>query len=274
VAFEFLRRRPTEVAAETTMTPLEAAADPAVWRQLFKKRSVPPRTAIKKFTRRDLAANATFYSAGTGAKTLVVGLCGKRLRLLMPLPMMLQHTNDLLYDVLILSDPHRLHFDRGIGNFATSLTGLARRIESIATEHGHTSIVTYGTSMGGFPSLRIGGLLGAERSISAGGRFPYHVKRLIEGDQTINAFDLICNCRAPLLTTPGYVLFSEHKRQDLESATMLAQIVPQSRLCGFACDSHNFPIRIYSKGNLAEYFDEIFDLDREPDLERLAAMAV
>lgn len=257
------------------MTPLEAAADdPAVWRQLFKTRAMPPRSAIKQFRRRELAANATLYTAGKGAKALVVGLCGKRLRLMMPLPMMLQHTDDRLYDVLILSDPQRLHFDRGISNFATSLVGLARRIESIATEHGHTSIVTYGTSMGGFPSLRIGGLLGAERAISAGGRFPYHVKRLIEGDHTISAFDLLCNCRAPLLTTPGYVLFSEDKPPDLESASALAQIMPQTRLCGFACDSHNFPIRIYSKGNLAEYFDEIFGLDREPDLQRLATLAV
>jgi hypothetical protein len=271
VVFEFLRRRPTEVDAETTMTPLEAASDPAIWHQLFKRRSVPPKSAIKRFRRTELVPNATFYSAGTGASTLVVGFCGKRLRLLMSLPMMLQHTDDRRYDVLILSDPQRLHFDRGIEGFADSMPTLARRIEAIAGQYGHTSLVTYGTSMGGFPALRMGLLLGADRAISAGGRFPYHVKRLLDGSGAIGAFDLICQCRMPA-ATPCYALFSNGKEPDVQAATALAAIMPESRLGGIPGESHNFPIKIFSKGNLEEYFGQIFGLDREPDLKRLATL--
>lgn len=253
------------------MTPLEAAADPEVWRQVFKSRRIPPKAGIKRFERTELGPNVSFYSSKMGARTLVVGFCGRKLRLLMPLPMMLQFTDDSQCDVLILSDPLRLHFDRGIGDFADTMPGLARRIDSIASQGSYSAVITYGTSMGGFPALRMGGLLGAERAISVGGRPPDHIRRLTDGGATINAFDLICNCRVPF-RTPCYLLFSAGKEQDVEAASALAAIMPGSRLGGIACEGHNFPIKIFSNGNLEEYFSRIFDLSSEPDLDRISRL--
>jgi len=253
------------------MTPLEAAADPDLWRQVFESRPMPPKAAIKRFERTELSPNVTLYSSKMGARTLIVGFCGKKLRLLMPLPMMLQFTDDSQCDVLILSDPLRLHFDRGIGDFADTMPGLARRIDRIASQGHYAAVITYGTSMGGFPALRMGGLLGADRAISVGGRPPDHIRRLTAGSPTINAFDLICNCRMPF-ATPCYVLFSAGKEQDVRAASALAAIMPDSRLGGVPCEGHNFPIRIFSKGNLGEYFSRLFDLRSELDLDRISQL--
>lgn len=129
--FNFTRRARSHVEAEGFITPLEAAADPAVWREIFKSRRGPHLSSIKRYVRTDLAPNASLFSAQAGAKTLIVGFCGAKLRLLMPIAMMLQSLDDNRYDALILADPLRLHFDRGVEGFADSMPALARRIETI-----------------------------------------------------------------------------------------------------------------------------------------------
>lgn len=270
--FEFLRRRaPAAIADETSMTPLEAAANPQVWREMFRTQRLPPKRKIKRFKRSTLHANVALYSADAGAKTLIVGFCGKRMRLMMPIATMLQFLDDRQYDVLVLSDPLKLYFDAGIGGYAGSLPELAKRISAIARQRGYSSLITYGTSMGGFPALRMGGLLGADRAISAGGGPVWHVSRLARKEPTIKAFDLICDCRMPL-GTPCYALFSDGNPDDVAAAAKLAVVMPQSRLASLASASHNFSYTIFRKGRLEEYHQEIFGLGRDPDLERLAAL--
>ncbi len=270
--FSFRRRPRGEVDAEGFVTPLEAAAQRAVWHEIFKSTKVPRASAIKRYVRTDIAPNVAHFSAHAGARTLVVGFCGKKLRLLMPVAMMLQSLDDRRFDALVLADPQRLHFDQGIPGFAQSLPDIARRIAAIVEENGYDSVITYGTSMGGFPALRMGSLIGAARAVSCGGRPVNHMERLGRGTRPVGAFDLICDCRMPL-RAPSYVLFSRDRRPDARAAGMISKIAPEVHLGPVPHDGHNFPFRIFQNGNLDEYFSRIFDLDREPDLARIAALA-
>jgi hypothetical protein len=90
-------------------------------------------------------------------------------------------------------------------------------------------------------------------------------------EPTINAFDLICDCRVPF-RTPCYALFSDGNSDDVAAAAKLAVVMPQSRLTSLPSASHNFPYKIFRKGRLEEYHREIFGLGRDPDLKRLAAL--
>lgn len=271
--FEFLRKPAAAVDAQTAMTPLEAAANPKIWRELFRTDQVPPKREVKRFRRTEVHhSDVRLYSAGAGASTLIVGFCGRRARLMMPIAITLQHLDDCRYDLLTVYDRRHLHYDAGVEGFAESLPELARRLSAIIEKRGYSSVITYGTSMGGLPALRLGRLLEADRAVSAGGRFVWHISRLVELKPTIGAFDLICDCRAPSRTR-CYALFSHGSEEDAEGAARVAAIMPQSGLAAFSCAKHNFAFELFRKGVLAQYHGEVFGLEREPDLERLAAIS-
>src|SRR5690606_19434935 len=118
------------------------------------------------FSRKRISRSACFYTANRGARTLLVALCGNRRRPGVPTSFFLQMLNEDLYDVLLLSDDGRLHYDKGVKGFSRSLLDTARQIRTLADHRGHEKIITFGTSMGGPPALRIGLLLQAERAIS------------------------------------------------------------------------------------------------------------
>ncbi|HEY6630101.1 MAG TPA: hypothetical protein VIZ90_01485 [Rhizobiaceae bacterium] len=253
------------------MTPLEASASPRVWRKLFGTRRIPPGSEIRRFKRTGIHPDVKLYSADAGARTLIIGFCGRRLRLMMPIALTLQHLDDRQYDVLTLGDRRHLHFDAGIEGFAGSLPELARRISEIIDPRGYSSVISYGISAGGFPALRLASLLNVDRAISVGGRPAWHIDRLLEQKSTINAFDLICHCRATP-TARLYSLFSAPVEEDAEAAAKLAAVMPGIRLAGIPCPKHNFPYEMFKKGVLSEYHDELFGQAREPDLARLATL--
>lgn len=253
------------------MTPLEAAAKPKVWRELFRTDRVPAENEIRRFKRTEIHPDVKLYSADAGARTLIVGFCGRRLRLMMPIALTLQHLDDSQYDVLTLADRRDLHFDAGIEGFARSLPELAKRISAVIEPRGYSSVICYGTSAGGFPALRLGRLLNVDRAISAGGRPVWHINRLIEQKSAVKAFDLICHCRAPS-ETQCYSLFSTGVQEDGEAAAKLAAVLPETLVTGIPCRKHNFAFEMFKKGMLAEYHHELFGQAREPDLVRLPAL--
>jgi len=67
---------------------------------------------IQPFMRTSLSENVQFYHVGTGngAKSLLIGFCGNFQRLMMPLPIFLQHVPADIFDVVILKDPGRDFF--------------------------------------------------------------------------------------------------------------------------------------------------------------------
>ncbi len=224
-----------------------------------------------RYRRTEIATGVNFYSAGKSAGTLVVGFGTMKGRLSMPVFMVLDALDDTRYDLLLLSDLSKRHFDIGIGAFARTLPDLAGRIRDFAGERGHKALVTFGSSMGGFPALRAGDLMRADRSISVGGRFAWHPSRLRKVRHTIHAFEPLCACRAPF-GSPFYALFSRDNASDSRHAALLAEIAPNCRTIAFPGDAHGLHYEIQLKGRLDAFFAEMLDLTREPDADRLAAM--
>ncbi len=211
------------------------------------------------------------YSADQGARTLLVGFCGWKARLSMPVSLILEALDSTEVDLLLLADLRQRHFDGGIEGYARSLPELMDKIGTLALRRGYGASITYGCSMGGIPALRGGGLLGAAKAISVGGRFAWHPSRIESGDEYVNAFDLLCHCRAPM-AVPSYLLYSEANPQDVEGAAMFAAISPASGRIAFPGRKHNFPYHIKLNGKLASYFSQLLDLEREPDPAQLRAL--
>jgi hypothetical protein len=149
---------------------------------------------LEPFARRELSEGATLYTGRGPAsgRSLMVGFCGKANRLMMPLPVFLQHLPAADWDVLVLKDARRTHFRRGVGGFAGNFPGLVGRVASLGAGYGRC--VALGTSMGGLPAARFALLAGVERGISIGGRPPNDVLRLQGRSAPLDAFDPLCAC--------------------------------------------------------------------------------
>ena len=87
---------------------------------------------------------------------------------MLPISFFLQLMRDDKHDVLVLSDEHRRHFDGGVEGYSSSLLDTLKRIQAFAEAKPYEKVITYGTSMGGFPAIRAG--LSARRR-------PSHLRR-------------------------------------------------------------------------------------------------
>jgi hypothetical protein len=268
--YKFDRTQQATIAAALMATPIEVAAHPDLWRQIFRTPDAPRRSEVKRFFRTQFAPGAALYSNEPAAPTLVVGFCGKAFRLGMPLPVVLQSLDPSRFDLLRLADSRRLYFDQGIPGFASSFMDLTDKIRALAARRKYEAIITYGFCMGGFPALRMGDLLSARRAISVAGRAVWHPTRLTSG-QAVSAFDSICDCRMPS-KTPSYVVFSSGKPLGAMEAKRIEAILRTCHLIGMLTDIGNFPFEIYMRGHLDAYHGELFNLHRDPDPMRLAGM--
>jgi pimeloyl-ACP methyl ester carboxylesterase len=265
------RRDPPAAVDPGLMTPIELYANQSLWRRTYGRNRFTMPWQVKRYERTRLADGVTLYSANLGARTLIIGFCGRSARLFLPVAVFLQNLDEKAYDLLIASDVRHLHFDKGIPGFAETLPALADRLKRFADERGYSSTITYGISMGGLVALRVGEMIDGDRAISAGGRFAWHVGRLLRQEGHIGAFDTICACSVPS-GRRHYAIYSENNAEDSENAARLAAIRPQWTAIPMPSDDHNFPHVIHKARKLDEYHAQIFDLSRAPDPEALRTL--
>jgi len=266
--FEFKRVKKWLVGSGPLATPMELALWPGAWRDVFRKRRRIPLNAVKKFVRTNVGDGADLYSANKGATKLIVAFTDISRCLLTPLAIFLQHLDDAEFDVLALHDRQRLYFDSGIGSAAASLPATIDLAATIAARGRYESVISYGASMGGFPALRGGHALKADRSISVCGGFPWHVGRLMADKPAIAAFDSICSCMQPFRSR-SFLIYPEGHTEDAGNAVRVGAIVKDATLLPLPGEEHLLPFLMYRNGFLAEYHRLVFDLDSEPDLQRL-----
>ena len=269
--FRFRRIKKWLFAAEPLATPWELAQRPAAWREVFRSRDNIALDQVRRFERTTIGDGIELYSAAKGARTLIVGLTDRNRRILMPAAIFLQHLDDSLFDVLMLNDPKQQYFDCGAGEDHSSFAALIATIADLRRSRGYSSMITYGTSMGGLPALRVGHALRADRAISVGGNYAWHIARLKSGKKLIGAFDPICECGMPL-RCKAYLLYPEEHTADADDAARVVAVAADATLVAVPGENHIFPYAIYKSGGLEAYHQELFDLHRTPDAAKLRAL--
>lgn len=235
---------------EEDATPLEFAAALAMIRRLPEAVRLPLRRSIlsrqlrgaepEPYRRHALGDSVILYSGPEDApkrKTLLIAFAGAAMRLMVPVGVVLQHLPASQYDVVLLRDQRRAHYERGIPGYAETLLALMRRLGADLGAQRYRRVVTLGTSMGGLPALRGGILLGADLAISLGGRPIWHVDRLINPERVaVPAFDVLCPCGpagAELL-----LVYAARNAEDREGPALLAA-TRQVRRLEVATEQHN-----------------------------------
>ena len=197
------------------------------------------------YERKSWSESASFYTASRGARSLIATFCGTSKGVGLPIAYFLQMLRDDLYDVVVLYDRRKLHFDRGVEGFSESFLETARRIEAFARAKGYDEIITFGASLGGYPALRAGLLLGARRAISMGGVYGWQVGRLVRNEPTVGAFDLLCPCFADRQVELVAVA-SAQNRSDVRDLEILRRTFPKCHGVMVDTDQHNVMGYLYS----------------------------
>lgn len=192
-------------------------------------------------------------------KALLVIFAGSSNMPMMPSAMMLQHIPAALFDVLLFCDRSNRSYETGVDGFegpmVRTLSNVAMRIEA---DH-YRAIYCYGTSMGGFPALRSGLLLGARRAIAIGGSFAWQVRRLLDDPSFTPAYDPLCVCTEGGKTELVAAYSSEHHRDPGQAAQLAARM--DIRHVTRRLRTHNLPHALYLDGELGVFFSTLFDFD-------------
>lgn len=127
---------------------------------------------VRVFERTVLHEHARLYrdvsSDASSPRTLLIAFGGKAHRLMLHLPVFLQHLPVEPYDVAFLTDPKRDAYRAGIPGIADDLPGLLEWVLRTVGPQG-ARVQTLGASMGGGPALIAASLLSAERGVCVGG---------------------------------------------------------------------------------------------------------
>ena len=244
---------------ENTLTPIEIAAllQQPKYRELpFKIAPSLSQRPPARYIRYPISQTVNFYSGNCGAPDLLVAFCGATHRLMMPISYLLQLLQEDVYDVLVLSDPTKRHYAAGMPGYSSSFLETLQSIQAFARTKAYRRLITYGTSMGGFPALRAGLWLGADRAISIGGRFCSHAARVADPRHEEPAFDLLCSCQSyrQVRLVAG---FSKGNEADAKNYAILKQIMPECAKVTFDASRH-LPFEGLSERQLAGFFAKVF----------------
>ncbi len=89
----------------------------------------------------------------------------------MPNAVLLQHTDSVRYDLLIIAEPLNEKYRNGVPHLGTNVTEMIEWIAKQGFIKNYSRIRTLGCSAGGYPAIIAGYYLGAEMAVSVGGRF-------------------------------------------------------------------------------------------------------
>lgn len=151
---------------------------------------------------------ARLYSTpGTARKRLLVAFTGVAMRLMMPLPIFMQALpRDV--DLLILYDPLRDHYRKGIWDGTKTLFDLKEATAPVARAYG--DVIALGVSGGGLPALRFAKHVMLRRAASFGGRYIDDTLRNLRKESVVTAYDPLCACDTASKTEALLVYASEN----------------------------------------------------------------
>lgn len=107
------------------------------------------------FLRRRLRRNISFFSRGGERSHKVLFLCftNTARRMMMPLPVFLQHLDASLVDVVLLCDPSRNGYMGGAAGGEGGIEGLLDQLDGLFDRRAYRGAVAMGISTGGLPSV-------------------------------------------------------------------------------------------------------------------------
>jgi acyl-CoA synthetase (AMP-forming)/AMP-acid ligase II/acyl carrier protein len=120
-------------------------------------REVIFRTLPAEWKRTQIAPNVWRYHAGkreaASAKSAIFGFTGNAQRLMVPIHLILSSLDHEKFDIILLRDPKRMHYESGVDGVGDSLEAVYRFLNFLNSEFAYRSAFALGTSSGGLAAL-------------------------------------------------------------------------------------------------------------------------
>lgn len=202
------------------------------------------------FRRHRLRRDVMFFDAGgeRSCKTLAICFSGQALRMMMPLPVFLQHIDSEHVDIAFLRDPDRNGYRGGVRGVADSLELSIDKLKDILRIGDYRSVVSIGVSAGGVPATLSALRLNLDAALSVGGSHPDDPRwTTSDGTKLRDVFQKYVgqSVRMPKI----FLVFGADYPKDKTSAVELASLVPARLIAISAADGflgHNalYPVLI------------------------------
>ncbi|CAG0949406.1 hypothetical protein BURK1_00102 [Burkholderiales bacterium] len=209
-----------------------------------------------------IAPMAHFYRSGNAAlpresRTLVVCFTDAPMRMMMPLPLFLQHCPSTAHDYLVLRDPRRAWFLDGIDGLGGDVPGIAASLDRLASPRAYRRAVTLGVSAGGLAAWWTAIALGFARAVSVGGTLPESIIGIpAAGGRSTAGFDDLVQARGGALPELVYVYGEDHGH-DREKAALAAARVPATLVAVPSVGRHNVFYDTFLRGELAPLLERL-----------------
>ena len=196
-----------------------------------------------------------FVGPGSPAdKTLLICFSTRGGRcLMMPNAVLMQHTDSGHHDLLIISEPLGLNYQRGVPGLGKNLFAVIEWLARLKLVGDYSRIRTLGCSAGGYAALIAGHMLGAEMAISVAGRIPSNYKHPIN-----ILYMMFTTWRAMRIGHCPRVLvtYAADKDRDRKFASLMARFFGSNPdVVEFENEKvgHNVLARLLERGELSTY---------------------
>jgi len=213
-------------------------------------------SGIRPFVRQPCGPGATLYLAPAGmptepGRTLVVAFAGDAHRLMIPIAGFLQRCDPARHELLLLFDPSRSMFMRGIPGIAPDFASLVAWIRGQCEARAAARTVTFGASSGGLAAVWAALELGLDRGVSIGGTVPEQIAlRHQTQDLDVSGFDDAVRRRIGRLPEIAFV-YGEQCERDRLKGVALASRLPVTMVPVPRFGQHNVIFEALRRGSLA-----------------------
>jgi hypothetical protein len=222
------------------------------------RQALAKRWRLEPYKHEDISADVTLFRGRRSAKgrRLLVAMTALLGRMTVSTPAFLQCLPARKWDVLILRDSAKTHYRRGCVGYADNFPDLTEQVQRLAAAYAGCCVI--GTSMGGFPAIRMALRIQGARGVSLGGRPVVDVVRLFHDRFAGMAFDPLCDC-LPKMERDLIFVHGAENRSDLKAARQFAKIAG-GRTCGLpGIAAHGFIADIWRKGRLSQFLETVTD---------------
>lgn len=217
---------------------------------------------VQGYVRQSWSRGAHYYAAPGDAATragrrLVIAFSGNARRLMMPIPVFLQHCPADRLEFLLLMDFKRLFYLKGVEGLGTDLPSTIAAIAARFSRNRLRRAMSLGTSAGGLAAVWAGVELGCSRAISVGGVTPAEIgQRERTRDFDISGFEAAIRRNASRL--PEVVSVSgERYERDNNKARSLQRYLPTRHITVPEGTQHNAMFDAWKAGMLDSLVEQM-----------------
>jgi acyl-CoA synthetase (AMP-forming)/AMP-acid ligase II/acyl carrier protein len=203
----------------------------------------------EKWERKKISSFSCFYKqAKKTNKKLVIGFTSMAMRMLTPTVNILEALQELDADLLILLDPHRAFFEKGIPEIGDNYFGISDWLKAFSQNNQYENLVVIGTSAGGLSAIIVGSLLKCEKIIAIGCDKPSYHPGAIE----FLKFAALNNISRLLL------VYSQQVKRDQEAAIELSSIFKNIEIVSDPkIKEHSYIHQLHKMNLLNSFFEKV-----------------